>query len=324
MQSLERLFNTTMSWIKDLSNEKIIIHNDIDALLCAGFLGEYAKMNNIVGMYDTRIFYLKEDIPDKEFKKQSYLKECIGVDLDLTIEGMRTLGHHMTGIIRQGVSYNVNDIFNSLDNVAKGSTIYREKYPLNEIIFLYSLFGMQPQTDEEIALLVYADSVFTSYRDHMPNVRNWLKKLNQTKILDALDNRYPKIFGIICSRIVPLTKGFGTNKKFKQFTLTRYNPIKSTYEYIGNPQFLIDFINKTMHWSMKSLPNKLMHKKMLYYYEIELCDRNNKDKNTINERLKKLNKVFGGKDFVYSSSWAYEHVCKVTTSAKINTDFLKK
>ena len=314
MEELRELLNGKMSWLKDLSEQNILMHNDLDAILSVGFLEKYAKLKNVVGIYDNSVFYAE----DTSFLKDINIHNCIGVDLDFMIPKMKTLGHHITGLLKTGENYNVNDLCEITKNISQIGFSYGSKYPLNEIIFLYSLFGLQPETDNEIALLVYADSVFKNYVDYRLNVRSWLKRLGQTNILNALDTRSPDIYGIIASRIIPLTKCFGGDEPHNQFQITGYNKDLRKKMYIGKPQFLINFINKNFGWDMNILPDKLSYTRQLYYHEFNLG--NSKDDEKIGLLLEYVNDKLQGKEEIYSASLTKKNELKITSKKKFSLE----
>lgn len=306
------LLRNKVKWLFNLEKEKVIIHNDIDGILSMAFLQNYANLKQIVGIYDLDCFYFSQ----KDYLKVSNFKNLIALDLDISFLGIRNIGHHMTCFNTNTSSLNINEEYLlTKDNIID---FYHKKYPLNTIILLYSLFGIEPNTDEEIALLIYADSVYKNYLDYKNNVSNWLKELNQYKILDALENRYDKLINIIISKIAPITNLYKDNrnnskKAFSQCHITKKDYIygKETYQYIGNPRHLLNLIKDITNWNLINLPNFLPYTRVCNNLSLSL----GKDTKTIKENLFKFsNFLMQNNSIIVSHCLIYRNSIKITIS----------
>lgn len=311
-KKLNSLLNDKLKWLKDLSKEDCIIHSDIDGLLSMAFLQNYANMKQIVGIYDLDAFYMSEF----KYLTTKYFKNLCAIDLDVSYLGIRNIGHHMTCVNSSNNSLNINEFVNFNKNTNSIVDNYNQKFPLNTIILLYSIFNIQPKTDEEIALIVYADSVFENYNSYKNNVVKWLKFLGQYNILDALNNRYSDIIKIIDEKILPITKEFSSRKKYSQCLLTSKEEMYGiiVQKYNGNPIKLLNLIRKITNWNVIDLPNGLYNIKSFNNLKVILSD-DSKDINLIKKNLKKLDTFLkeNSKNIV-SSSMTYRNEYKITVN----------
>lgn len=306
-----------IDWIFDLSNKNIIIHSDIDGVLSMAFLQQYAGLKQIVGLYDLDTFYFI----DKEYTKVSKFKDLIAIDLDISYYGIRNLGHHMTCVKSADNSLNINEYAGIAENLVSN---YTQKYPLNTIILLYSIFGIEPSSDEEIALLIYADSVYQNFNQYNNNVVNWLTALKQHKILDALNNRYEKLMSIIRDKIVPITSKIKDTRycakdKFSQCQLTSsyYFNKQKRRKYNGNPKELIDLIRDITNWNVIDLPKNMFCKKTYFNKKVILGEKS--DLSTVRNNLLKLEKyIEENPNTIVSSSMAYINGYKITSTVDVN------
>lgn len=317
--------NKNISWLfEDLSQTNAIIHSDIDGLLTMGFLQNYAGLKEIVGIYDLRTFHMKEE----KYKTRKEFRKMVGLDLDISYFDIRNIGHHMTCVKSNEKSLNINDLYGLQEDLVNN---YYRKYPLNTVILLYSLFNIKPKTDEEIALLVYADSVFGNYTDkYKKNVTYWLKILNQYEILDALENRCSTIQNIIDNQILPITskiKDPRASSKYSQCPLTQSVYIQAKGKcidiYNGNPKIILDLIRRITNWNIIDLPKQLLFTRECYVNTICLSkDKKNKDE--IQAHLKKLKKfLLENKSDIVSSSMPYINSFRITTNSSDKKIVLK-
>lgn len=302
-----------IEWIYNLENESVIIHSDIDGILSMAFLQHHAGLKEIVGLYDLDTFYFKSE----EYLKVSNFKKIIGIDLDISFFDIRHIGHHINCLMAGENSLNINEEFGMVDNIIDN---YYMKYPLNTIILLYSLFEIEPTTDEEIALIVYADSVFTNYINYKKNVVTWLKRLGQNNILNALENRFDNIMNIINSKIAPITNKFidqrySAKGKYSQCPLTKkvFQFGNLIPQYCGNPKDLLDLIRNITNWNVIDLPKSLYYKREYNNIPVSLGDK--ADINTLNKNIIKItNFLEENKHVVISSCMPYRNSLKVTLS----------
>lgn len=313
-KTLNDLLNTRLSWLKDLSNEDVIIHSDIDGLLSMGFLQHYANMKQIVGLYDLETFYMKNE----HYYKPEVFKNICAIDLDVSYCGIRNVGHHVTCVKSSPNSLNINEFINVSSTTDKCVDNYYKKFPLNTVILLYSIFNVQPKSDEEIALLIYADSVFENYTLYKENVTNWLKYFKQDIILDALENRYEKLLNIIDNKIAPITNTIKSRKQYSQCLLTSTEEMYGTivYKYNGNPKNIINLIKEITNWNILDLPNELYEIKIFNNTKVVLS-KEPKDSKTIKTNLKKLNDfLIKNEKYIVSSSMTYKNEYKITINLR--------
>lgn len=316
-----------VSWIYNLKNKNVIIHSDMDGLLCMAFLQHHAQLGQIVGLYDLETLYFT----DPKFKLINNFKELIAIDLDMSLLGIKNIGHHMTCVKGGSNSLNINEFY-KLDEDLYGN--FFRKYPLNTVILLYSLFNIEPKSLEEIALIVYADSVFSNYINYSKNVTIWLKKLKQFKILNALENDFDKIMDIIDTKIKPITDLVKDNRVSKQDTYSQCHLTTSYYfngevrkKYKGNPVELLSLIKEITNWNIIDLPSNLFCKVTYNNVKVSLIEEKDKSiedyslkRNIINKNIQKLDKFLEeNKQSVLSSSMTYRDGFKVTIN-KLNAD----
>lgn len=285
----------------------------MDGILSMAFLQHFANMEQIVGVYDLNAFFVN----DEELLLEKNLKNLCAIDLDISYLGIRSIGHHMTCVKSSENSLNINEFMGLSSGPKSIVDNYSRKFPLNTIILLYILFDIEPESDEEIALIVYADSVFENYKNYKENVRSWLIKLEQYEILEALDNRYDKIMDIIDKQIAPITNTVvETKKKYSQCVLTYQKGYSNniTYNYNKNSKDIIDLINRLTGWYIKYLPEKLENKKIFNNSKVVLSE-NRADFTLIKDNIDKLKKFLedNSKDII-SSSMTYTNQYKITTN----------
>lgn len=155
--------NKLPKWYKNINlNDKIVITNDIDALLSHHFLHKKFKCE-IGGFYDFNNLYFT-DCKDKNF---------IGVDLDC-LKG-RTFGNHFTYFYKNEDAINLNNCY---------KLKYHQKYPLNTVLLILSLydFDIETMTDEQLAILLSIDSAYRGYytdNEYFKNIYlKWLDMLD--------------------------------------------------------------------------------------------------------------------------------------------------
>lgn len=169
-----------------ISNKKnFIINNDLDGILSWLFLEK--KGFPIGGIYNNKDIYLRDGI-DAE--------ECSGVDMDLFIPSVPSLGHHFVLFSHEDL-VNPNSIFGITDREQYQSLRdYQEpprydlKCPLSTILLLYWLTGEPlPENKKARDWLLYADSLFVSYRKYKPNVKSWLMASGLESLISDLESR---------------------------------------------------------------------------------------------------------------------------------------
>lgn len=290
-----------LTWLMNMENEKAIIHNDIDGILTYAILNKYANLKKLVGIYDLDGLF----VTDKKYLKEDELKNICGLDLDMNIDGMRTLGHHMT-FTTNNAATNINDLFGISVNI---SSMYYSKYPLNTVLFLYAILGIKPKSDKEIALLIYADSVFTNFIKYKDNVIWWLEVLELSEVKDALINRYDVLMDIIDKEIAPIMAMIKDERKSSTYS---QSPLitKFSKKYIGNPTHVLKLIKDTMGWEVDPLPSKLPYSKIYNNICLDVSKDTKKFQEDKFESIKAMFKKQG--DEIISSSMTYKNSFKIT------------
>lgn len=197
------------NFIKELKSKPFIFHSDIDGLVSASVL--YSKGYSVGGIYDLTNVFAKNKKSSKNFHNM------IGIDLDMNYKDMHSLGHHIVYDFNPN-SININNMINLPTNIDKTFT---SKFPLNSVILIYCILGLKPKTLEEIALLLYCDSVIEVFDKYRDNCLRWLTILNQFEIQNALLNEREKIDEIIEKKIKLVTDKYNKgNKKYYQCFFT--------------------------------------------------------------------------------------------------------
>ncbi|QUH22042.1 hypothetical protein [Alkaliphilus sp. B6464] len=319
-------YRDILIWPNNLENEVFIIHNDIDGFICGMFI--HNRGGKIGGIYDLSSFY---------FTKYDYLlniEKLIGIDLDIDYKDMRCFGHHITADINKN-GFNINNFMNLDINTKE---YFNSKCPLNTIILLYSLFNLKPKTDEEIAMLVYPDSVINNYDKFKDNVTNWLVILEQTEILDALQNRKDKILEIIDKKIVATVKGVFPHSSENSQNINgdkRIYPQCNNYINYSTKNFnydasiLINMIDQLMGWKTENFPMQFKFQRRFYKHYIVKYDekKGRKVKNNQiiefdkDELLNVKDRLLTMKDILVSHSFTYSGGLQITTTEDVFVEY---
>lgn len=321
-------YRKQLVWPNNIENEELVIHTDIDGILSGLYL--LNKGAKIVGMYDLERFHFI----DNESKKN--LKNHIYIDLDIDYKEVKSFGHHINARLNKN-SFNLNHVFNLDADLEK---LFSNKCPLNTIILLYALYDEKPKTDEEIALMVYADSVILNYEKYTENMTNWLRLLGQDEILDALENRIEVLYKIIEEKIKPtLERSYSLNnhkqnlngdvRKFPQCNnLIDFK--KKTF--VNDISVIFELSKEILNFESEGFPlifpeNEKFVKnyRMVYNAEKELYEKENITINFERSLTKDFQRAIKEvKEHFVSHSFTYSNALQVTLNKDVEMTFDEK
>jgi hypothetical protein len=169
---------TRFPWLAQ-RQRRMIIGNDIDALLSAQFL-QHTLSWSIAGFYNYTTLYHDPAIDPRE---------CVWVDLDIHDPACCSIGHHIlrpTPIDRiPGHQSRVNP------NLLRGidGTSFTHKYPLGTIHLLLWLHDARIRNRRTAMLLLWlADSTWINAQRYRANVRDWLSNwIGVPELLETFD-----------------------------------------------------------------------------------------------------------------------------------------
>jgi hypothetical protein len=146
-------------------DRRMIIGNDLDALLSAQFL-HHTLGWSIAGFYNYTTLYIDPAIA---------ARECVWVDLDIYDPTCCSIGHH---ILRPTPADRITDHRSSVNpNLLRGidQTDFTHKYPLGTIHFLLWLHDARVRNKRACTLLLWlADSTWINAQRYRSNVGDWL------------------------------------------------------------------------------------------------------------------------------------------------------
>jgi hypothetical protein len=169
---------TRFPWLVQRSR-RMIIGNDIDALLSAQFL-HHALGWSIAGFYNYTTLYHAPAIDPRD---------CVWVDLDINDPACYSIGHH---ILRPAPTDRIPSHRASVNpNLLRGidESIFTHKYPLGTIHLLLWLHDVRIRNRRTAMLLLWlADSTWINAQRYRSNVRDWLTNwISVPELLDTFD-----------------------------------------------------------------------------------------------------------------------------------------
>jgi hypothetical protein len=237
-------------------DQNMIIGDDIDSIMSACFLHHFLNWK-IKGFY---VGYSKLFI-EEGFDNW---KECIFVDLDISQNEIKSIGHHILQI-------NENDKIeeighkNSLNpNLIRGITMknFAVKYPLGTIHFLMWLHNKKIEINNEIKNISWVpDSSWINCQNFRTNVSNWIEFLKLDNLKQTFEQTDKQEFEkIMQEKIYPEIEKTGFEKgkgqvKSKHLSLKGYqcqfdDPINEK-DKINK---LIELICNIFEWNKPQLP----------------------------------------------------------------------
>jgi hypothetical protein len=160
-------------------DRRMIIGNDIDALLSAQFL-QHTRGWSIAGFYNYTTLYVDPAIDPRE---------CVWVDLDVHDPACCSIGHH---ILRPTPTDRIPGHRSSVNpNLLRGidQTGFTHKYPLGTIHLLLWLHDFRIRNRRTAMLLLWlADSTWINAQRYRSNVRDWLTNwISVPELIDTFD-----------------------------------------------------------------------------------------------------------------------------------------
>ena len=318
-------YREKLVWPNQINSESVVIHNDIDGVLSGLYL--LNKGAAIVGMYDLERFHFTNKQEKNRFDHHVY------VDLDIDYREVRSFGHHIIANLNKN-AFNLNHVFN-LD--ADFGKLFTNKCPLNTIILLYALYDQKPQTDEEIAFLVYADSVILNFEKYKQNMTNWLRVLGQDEILDALENRIDNLYRIIDELIKPaleVSYPFYEHKQNLNGDIRKYTQCNHFIDF-KNKTFTSDITpifklsKELLNLNSEGFPIKFLESikyvknyKMVYDQEEDLYKKENIVTKFDSSRIKNFQKALKEvKKYIVSHSFTYSDAVQLTLDQDVEMEF---
>lgn len=150
----DKIMEMGNSWIFDKDYKaNLLISDDLDSLMSALLLMKY-RPNIGIGYF----FNYKEGLYEKMGIDETL--PTIGIDISLC-NGKKCISNHVTKIDDDDF-INPEDInLSNIDGVSAGN--YHYKYNLNNLLLVYSLLDLQPQSDIEKIITLLPDSAFIPY-----------------------------------------------------------------------------------------------------------------------------------------------------------------
>jgi len=160
-------------------DRRMIIGNDLDALLSAQFL-QHTLGWSIAGFYNYTTLYHDPAVDPRE---------CVWVDLDIYHANLTSIGHH---ILRPTPADRIPGHRSSVNpNLLRGidQTGFTHKYPLGTIHLLLWLHEVHIRHRRPAMLMLWlADSTWINAQRYRSNVREWLTNwISVPELLDTFD-----------------------------------------------------------------------------------------------------------------------------------------
>lgn len=123
------------------------------------------------------------------------LDECFAVDLDISLPGIPSIGHHFLLFYNDNnwnpnTKYGISDPkqFQSLNDYMRAPR-FKQKCPLPTILLLHHLTRVPlPQSPLARAVYLYADGLHYSYNCYKNNVKTWLKEFHFDSLIQDLES----------------------------------------------------------------------------------------------------------------------------------------
>lgn len=164
-------------WIIE-KGHSCILSPDSDGLLCGLFMSHYLDWK-IKGYYDGKVILVD---------KNTSIKDCIFIDMDIFRKDIRSIGHHMVLYNTNRMPANWVNFENCIqpNNMRKydGYHNFRLKYPLATIHLIVAILGQHIKVDipdSAICPLLYTDGVFKNLLGYPENCIDWLSYLGADK-----------------------------------------------------------------------------------------------------------------------------------------------
>lgn len=274
---------SNLDWINEKGKD-MILGNDLDSIISGCFLHNYMDWN-IKGFYChfNKIY----------FEKNSNPKESVFVDLDISSNKIKSIGHH---ILQKNKKDNLIDIGHEKSinpNLERKITLnnYTNKYPLGTIHYLMKIYNIEFSINKDEEKLIWlCDSSHICAQKYEENFYNWIDYLNIKNLREDSKNLKEKDFEEMISKVIyPKLQKIGFKTDTGKHT-TKHLNIPSMRCYFSSPYDhllpnLINLICEIYKWKKPSLPNN---------YIIKNLRRNQVDINSIYnlKEFIKTNKIF--------------------------------
>jgi len=256
--------NINIEFFSKFSVEKMIIGNDLDALLSSCLLKSKFGWD-IVGIYDYHTIWFDAKQTKQDFLKNLKSQKYIAVDLDIYRNYLPSVGHHILSLHPDDILPQHENTLNP--NLLRGITHekFKQKYPMGTVHFLMWLFDDYLKITRLGELLLWlADSTFINAQSHRfrENVKDWLENFVPNNILkngfDAVDTKAFETEVRKSAFPVLYKTGLGRGKgqvKSRHLKLQGYqcqwmNPNDSRKKIIN----LLQIIKENLEWESPHLP----------------------------------------------------------------------
>ena len=163
-----------------------ITHTDADGIISALLFKHYNQDCKFKGFYSTKIFNLTSKLQEDD----------IAIDLDMN--NMKCIGHHINPV-KNEEAQNPNKIH--LQNFYNE---YTSKCPFNTVLLLVNEYQIKIKDIRQLALIVFADGLFTFFDKYKNNCLNWLDKYKMRYGYTMFMVHKEKVMEIINKEIVPI------------------------------------------------------------------------------------------------------------------------
>jgi hypothetical protein len=242
-------------WLTQRSR-RMIIGNDLDALLSAQFLHHHLGWT-IAGFYNYSTIYHDPSID---------LKQCIWVDLDICRADIASIGHH---ILKSAPTDKIPGHKSSLNpNLLRGidQSDFRHKYPLGTIHLLLWLHDYHIKNRRPSTLLLWlADSTWINAQIYRDNVKTWLhdwlpieeliKTFDQTETGKFEEDMRDQVLSKI--DIAELAGDDNIQRRSKHLDLGGHQCVWNKPEELPKVMRVIDLINRRFSWDAPNFPKEI-------------------------------------------------------------------
>jgi hypothetical protein len=236
-------------------NRRMIIGNDLDALLSAQFLHDYLGWS-IAGFYNYSTIY---------FDPKTDLRECVWVDLDIYHADIASIGHH---ILKSSATDRIPSHRLSLNpNLLRGidQADFKHKYPLGTIHLLLWLHDQSIKNRRPATLMLWlADSTWINAQIYRDNVKAWLQEwLPVGELINTFDQTATGEFeeemrDQVLSKIdiAELAEDDNIQRRSKHLDLGGHQCVWNRPDELPKVMRVIDLIQRRFGWDAPSFPRE--------------------------------------------------------------------
>lgn len=245
---------TQYAWLKQ-PNRRMIVGNDLDALLSAQFL-HHTLGWTMAGFYNYAELYHDPAINPRD---------CVWVDLDIYHADIASIGHHIlkTSPVDQVPNHRLTLNPNLLRGVDQ--TDFTHKYPLGSIHFLVWLHEQRIKNKRACTLLLWlADSTWINAQYYRDNVRAWLmdwqpvpelvNTFDQTNSLEFETEMRDQIFKTI--DIAELADDDNIQRRSKHLNLGGHQCVWNKPDDLIKVRRVTDLIERRFGWRAPMFPRE--------------------------------------------------------------------